>query len=247
MRRPTALAALCAIAACTDIPSGATTVASIQFDSLPFPSVVLRDTLRDVTGKIAPLRARAFAYGAKPVLDASFRYFALDRGLTVDSISGRVIGDSVRATPARVLVAVGGLQAVLAIPVVFRPDTVAIANGRDSLAYSLTDSTLNISPAVSVTLRHTLTRSDSLVRAYLVTFAITNQGVTLAAQLVNDAGMPSAIDTTDASGVASRKVRIRPTKLKSVNDSVLVTASVMYRGAHVRGSPARLVIKVKPK
>lgn len=247
MRSIAIIAALSAIVACTDIPSGANAIASIQFDSLPFPSVVLGDTLRDVTGKVATLGARAFAYGAKPVLDAPFRYFALDRGLRVDSISGRVIGDSVRTTPARVLATVAGLQAVLPIPVVFRPDTVAITQGRDSLAYSLADSTLNISPALSVTLRHTLTRSDSLVRSYLVTFAITNQADTLAAQLVNDAGLPSAIDTTDASGVASRKIRIRPTRLKSVNDSVLVTASVMYRGTHVRGSPARLVLKVKPK
>lgn len=247
MRFPAAIGALCAVAACTDIPSGANAVGSIQFDSLPFPSVVLGDTLRDVTGKIAPLGARAFAYGAKPIPDAPFRYFALERGLTVDSITGRVIGDSIRAIPARVLVTVAGLQAVLPIPVVFRPDTVVISHGRDSLAYSLTDSTLNISPALSVTLRHTLTRADSLVRSYLVIFAITNQADTLAAQLVNDAGLASAMDTTDASGLASRKVRIRPTRLKSVIDSVLVTASVRYRGAHVRGSPARLVLKVKPR
>lgn len=246
MRIPGAIAALCAVAGCTDIPSGANAVASIQVDSLPFPSVVLGDTLRDVAGKVAPVGARAFAYGAKPILDAPFRYFALERGLTVDSITGRVIGDSVRATPARVLVTVAGLQAVLPIPVVFKPDTVVVSHGRDSLAYSLTDSTLNISPALSVTLRHTLTRSDSLVRSYLVTFAITNQTDTLAAQLVNDAGKSSAMDTTDVSGVASRKIRIRPTRLKSVNDSVIVSASVRYRGSHVRGSPALLVLRVKP-
>lgn len=247
MRLPVALAAFGLLVACTDVPSGANVIASIQFDSLPSPSVVLGDTLRDNTGNVAPATALAFAYGARPILDAPFRYFALERGLRVDSITGRIIGDSVRATPARVLATVAGLQAVLAIPVVFRPDTVVITHGRDSLAYSLTDSTLNISPALSVTVRHTLTRSDSLVRSYLVTFAITNQADTLAARLVNDAGLASAMDTTDASGVASRKIQIRPTRLKSVNDSVLVTASVRYRGAHVRGSPALLVLKVKPK
>lgn len=240
-------AIFCLAAACADIPSGATAVASIQFDSLPSPSVVLGDTLRDESGKVAGLTARAFAYGAKPVPGAPFRYFALDRGLRVDSSTGRVIGDSVRANPARVVATVAGLQALLPIPVVFKPDTVVISNGRDSLSYSVIDSTVNLSPALSVTVRHTLTRSDSLVRSYLVTFAITNQSDTLAAQLVNDAGIPSARDTTDASGVASRKIRIRPTRLKSVTDSVLVTASVRYRGAHVRGSPALLVLRVKPQ
>lgn len=247
MKRSVLLALFTLTAACTDIPSGANAIASIQFDSLPSPSVVLGDTLRDEAGKAATLTARAFAYGAKPVLDAPFRYFALDRGLTVDSSTGRVIGDSVRATPARVLVTVAGLQALLPIPVVFKPDTVVISHGRDSLSYSVIDSSVNVSPALSVTVRHTLTRSDSLVRSYLVTFAITNQTDTLAAQLVNDAGAPSARDTTDASGVASRRIRIRPTRLKSVTDSVLVSASVRYRGAHVRGSPALLVLRVKPQ
>ena len=247
MRFLSGLAAMLALSACTDIPSGANAIASIQFDSLPSPSVVLGDTLRDANGNVAGLTPRAFAYGEKPVPDAPFRFFALDRGLRVDSITGRVIGDSVRAAPARVLVAVAGLQAVLPVPVVFRPDTLVISHGRDSLSYSLTDSTANISPALSVILRHTLNRSDSLVGSYLVGFAITNQTDTLAAQLVNDAGVASARDTTDQSGMASRKIRVRPIRLRSINDSVVVTATVRFRGAHVRGSPARLVLKVKPR
>ncbi len=243
-------AAACAafiLCACTEIPSGASAVASIQFDSLPSPSVVLGDTLRDESGNVAPLAARAFAYGATGIVAPPFRYFTLDRGLTVDSVTGRVVGDSVRATAARVVATVAGLQAVMPIPVVFRPDTLVISGGRDSLAYSLTDSTVNISPSLSVVLRHTPTRTDSLVSSYLVKFAITNQTDTLAAQLVNDAGRASSRDTTDLSGAASRKLRIRPTRLKSITDSVVVSASVTYRGAHVRGSPARLVLKVKPK
>ncbi len=246
-RRGAVVVAVAILSACTEIPSGANAVASIQFDSLPSPSVVLGDTLRDESGKVAPLSARAFAYGAKEITGAPFRYFALDRGLNVDSITGRVVGDSVRATPARVAAAVAGLQALMPIPVVFKPDTLVISTGRDSLAYSVTDSTLNISPSLSVILRHTLTRTDSLVRSYLVKFAVTNQTDTLAAQLVNDAGAASSRDTTDQSGIASRKLKIRPTRLKSVNDSVVVTASVTYKGAHVRGSPARLVLKVKSK
>ncbi len=240
-------AAILLLSACTEIPSGANAVASIQFDSLPSPSVVLGDTLRDESGKVAPLKARAFAFGALEITGPPFRYFTLDRGLTVDSASGRVIGDSVRATPARVVATVAGLQAVMPIPVVFKPDTLVVSSGRDSLAYSLTDSTINISPPLSVVLRHTLTRTDSLVRSYLVKFAVTNQTDTLAAQLVGDAGGPSSRDTTDLSGTASRRVRIRPTRLASVTDSVVITATVTYRGAHVRGSPARLVLKVKPK
>lgn len=241
------LALLCTVAACTDIPTGANAIASLQFDSLPSPSVVLGDTLRDADGKVATLGARAFAFGGKPVADAPIRYFAIDRDIRVDSITGRIIGDSVRSSPARVVATVAGLQAFLPVPVVYRPDTLVVTNGRDSLLYSVTDTTLNLSPALSVTVRHTLNRTDSLVRSYLVDFAVTGQTDSLAAQLVNESGNPSRQDTTDISGVASRRIRIRPLRLKNVNDSVIVLASVRYRGSEVRGSPARLVLKVRPK
>jgi hypothetical protein len=122
-----------------------------------------------------------------------------------------------------------------------------ISNGRDSLRYSLIDSSVNVSPALSVVLRHTLNRTDSLVRSYLVTFSITGRADTLSAQLLDDSGKPSRADTTDASGVASRRIRIRPTLLSSVIDSVIVLARVRYKGADVRGSPARLVLKVRPQ
>lgn len=247
MRRTARLLFIGAAAACTDIPTGADSVASLQFDSLPSPSVVLGDTLRDVDGRVAGLSARAFAFGGKPVSDAPIRYFAIDRGIRVDSITGRLLGDSAGATPPRVAATIAGLQAFLPIPVVYRPDTVVISNGRDSLLYSVADSTQNLSPALSVVVRHTLTRTDSLVRSYLVEFAVAAQADTLAAQLVDDAGKASRQDTTDLSGVASRRLRIRPLRLKSVTDSLIVFASVRYRGIHVRGSPSRLILKVRPK
>jgi hypothetical protein len=92
--------------------------------------------------------------------------------------------------------------------------------------------------------QHTLT-TDSAVKNYLVTFAIVSTTDTTLAKLVNDAGTSSRLDTTDASGDASRKIRLNPAKLSAVNDSIIVMASVKYRGA-VRGSPVRLVLKVKP-
>jgi hypothetical protein len=64
---------------------------------------------------------------------------------------------------------------------------------------------------------------------------------------VNDAGARSSVDTTDASGVARRRIRLDVTRLTNLTDSVIVQATVKYRGVNVRGSPARLVLKVKPK
>lgn len=166
--------------------------------------------------------------------------------MRLDAATGFVIGDSLRATPARVVATVGALQATLMLDVALRPDTVAASNGRDSLSYSLSDSTRNVSPTLSVRVLHGLATADSAVKSYVVSFALANPANTGLATLVNDANRPSLVDTTDATGVAGRKIRIDPARLTALADSVIVQATVKYRGTAVRGSPVRLVLRVKP-
>jgi hypothetical protein len=160
-------------------------------------------------------------------------------------VTGFLIGDSLRTTPARIVVSVGSLQAIQSLLVTLRPDTVFGVNARDSLAYSLLDSTKNISNALSVRVLHSLTSTDSAVNAYVVSFAIISPTDTLLAKLVNDANVPSRSDTTDETGTASRKIRLNPVRLTTLTDSIIVNATVKYRGAQIRGSPVRLVLKVK--
>ena len=119
-------------------------------------------------------------------------------------------------------------------------------NARDSLLYSLLDSTKNVSPALAVRVLHSLTSTDSAVKSYLVSFAVIAPADTLLAVLVNDGGNASRVDTTDATGTASRRIRLAPVRLKTLTDSVIVQATVKYRGAQVRGSPVKIVLKVKP-
>ncbi|HUQ19813.1 MAG TPA: hypothetical protein VM099_09395 [Gemmatimonadaceae bacterium] len=228
---------------CTDIPTDDNAILAISVDTVAAPAVVLGDTLRDTTGKAVPLTASVYNFKGNVVSSAPIQFQAIDRGITVNKTTGFVVGDSLRDTPARIVVSVGGLQAIQQLLVTTRPDTVFAVNGRDSLVYSFTDTTKNVSPALSVRVRHTLT-TDSAVKNYLVTFAIVSTSDTTLAKLVNDAGTSSRVDTTDANGEASRKIRLNPAKLSAVNDSVIVMASVKYRGA-VRGSPVRLVLKVK--
>ena len=231
--------------ACTDIPTSDNAVLSIAIDTLPAPGVVINDTLRDSTGKARPVTVKIYNFKGNLVTTANPRFHALDRGITVDSVTGIVVGDSLRATGARIVVSVGNLQAVKSVLVTLRPDTVFGVNSRDSLAYSLLDSTKNVSNALSVQVDHSLTSKDSAVNGYVVSFAIVSTTDTLLAKLVNDAGAPSRIDTTDGSGLASRKIRLNPTHLLSLTDSIIVNATVKYRGAQIRGSPVRLVLKVK--
>jgi len=241
----TVAAAIGAAMACTKIPTDTNAVLSLALDSLPAPAVVLGDTLRDSTGRAAPLHATVFNFQGSVISNAPLRFQALDRGVTVDSVTGFVIGDSLRQTPARILISIGGLQAMRTLDVTPRPDTVSAVNGRDSLAYSLTDTTKNFSPALSVKVVHSLT-ADSVVKSYVVGFTIISPTDTLLARLVNESGAASRVDTTDASGIAARRIRLNPAKLTALTDSIIVNASVKYRGANIRGSPVRLVLKVKP-
>lgn len=234
------------LAACVEIPTGANDVLSMQLNALPAPSVVVGDTLRDSSGVVSPIGITAYNYSGDSATSPVVRFSVLDRGIRVDSVTGIVIGDSVRST-ARVLARLNGLTATAVLAVTLRPDTVGLSNGRDSLSYSLTDSTANLSPAIGIRVVHGAGASDSVVASYFVSFRIVSPTTTGLAELVADNGRASASDTTDASGIASRRIKLDPTKLTTVIDSVIVQASVKYRGANVKGSPARLVLKVKPK
>lgn len=231
---------------CTEIPTSDTAVLSIALDTLPAPAVVLGDTLRDSAGRAAPIRATVRNFNGAVIANAPLRFQALDRGVRIDSITGFARGDSIRSTPSRIVVSVGTLQAIQTLDVVLRPDTLAVVNGRDSLLYALLDSTKNFSPALSVRVQHSLTSADSAVKSYVVSFAVISPADELLGILVNEAGKPSRLDTTDASGTASRRIYLTPARLTALTDSLIVHATVRYRGAHVLGSPARLVLKVKP-
>ena len=241
------VAALSAAAfACTDVTDSSTSVLSIQFDSLAAPSVVLGDTLRDSTGAVVFPVVRAFNFQGEEIASAPVWFQSPDSGVEVDSITGVIVGDSLRSTPARIVATVGTLQAVQRVDVTLRPDLLAAEHGVDSLSYSLLDTTVNVSPLLTVKLTHGIA-NDSAVKSYVVSFAIVEQAAPGLGELVNDAGRLSLVDTTDANGVAGRKIRLHPRLLISIEDSIIVNATAKYRGVPVSGSPVRLVLKVKPR
>lgn len=253
MKRPTVPAAfaLCWLAAlaCGDVSGSSTSVLSIQFDSLAAPSVVVGDTLRDTTGAVIVPTVRAFNFKGDEILPAPVRFGSPDSGVRVDSLRGIVVADSLRSTPARIVATVGTLQAIQRVDVTLRPDLIAAVNGFDSLSYSLFDSTLNVSRPLTIKLTHGAAPNDSAVKSYIVSFAIVSQSNPQLGELVNDAGKPSVVAATDASGMAGRAIRLHPLFLTSATtvDSIIVNASAKYRGATVSGSPVRLVLKVKPR
>jgi len=256
MKKSSACAALLAFfgivgliaVACTDISGSSTSVLSIQFDTLSAPSVVVGDTLRDTTGAVIRPVVHAFNFKGEEIIPAPVFFLSPDSGITVDSATGIVVGDSLRSTPARIVATVGILQAIQNVDVTLRPDLVQAVNALDSLKYSLLDTTLNVSPLLQVRLTHGVAPNDSAVKSYIVSFAIVAQSDPQLGELVNDAGKPSVVDTTDASGIAGRKIRLHPLFLSSGTavDSIVVNATAKYRGTQVNGSPVRLVLLLKP-
>jgi hypothetical protein len=233
--------------ACGDVSGGSSSVLSIQFDSLGAPGVVLGDSLRDTTGAVIHPVAHAYNFSGDEIVPSPAWFQSPDSGISVDSVTGIIVGDSLR-TAARVIATVGGLQAIQKVDVTLRPDLIVAVDGFDSLTYSLLDSAKNFSPTLTVKLSHGVAPNDSAVGSYIVSFSIVSQSDPNLAELINDAKIRSVVDTTDGSGIAGRAIHLRPDLIQSASgvDSIVVNANARYRGVLVNGSPVRLVLKVKP-
>jgi hypothetical protein len=233
--------------ACGDVSGGSSSVLSIQFDSLATPAVVLGDSLRDTTGAVFHPVVHAYNFSGDEILPSPAWFQSPDSGISVDSATGIIVGDSLR-TGARIIATVGGLQATRRVDVTLRPDLIVAADGFDSLTYSLIDSTKNFSPTLTVKVTHGVAPNDSAVASYIVSFNIVSQSDPNLADLINEAKIRSVVDTTDASGLAGRAIHLRPELISSTSgeDSIVVNANARYRGVLVNGSPVRLVLKVKP-
>jgi hypothetical protein len=234
------------ILACGDVTGGSSSVLSIQFDSLGAPGVVLGDSLRDTAGVVIHPVVHAYNFSGDEITPSLAWFQSPDSGISVDSATGIIVGDSLR-TAARIIATVGGLQAIQKVNVTLRPDLIVAVDGFDSLTYSLIDSTKNFSPTLTVKLTHGVAPNDSAVASYIVSFNIVSQSDPNLAVLVNDGRIRSVVDTTDTNGTAGRALHINPALITSASgvDSIVVNASARYRGALVNGSPVRLVLKVK--
>jgi hypothetical protein len=243
------IAAVAGAGACAEINTDPNFAAAIAIDTLPFPSVVARDSLRDSLGVARPLHGSVFNIEGNVLSSIAVSFRTPDSGATVDSVTGYVVADSARSTVVRVIAVAGALQSAPdTLYIVPAPDTVIAPVTADSLLYSLTDTTVNLSNPLTLQVGHRVPVAPALpVRSYLVSYRIAYPSDTLLAQLVTrDGTRKSTVDTTDATGTSQRRIRLRPLSLKSVNDSVVVIATVRYRGVPVAGAPVRFVLQVKP-
>ena len=242
---------------CSDVGTSPTVAVALAFDTLPSPSVVYGDTLRDINGVATPLTGHAYNADGNEIPNARIEYFAADGATaTIDrTCPCYLIATSDPAKTQIVLRAQigGGIPSLTArtLQIVPLPDTVDRVNRSlvDTLNYAGTDTIPRVSAALALRVldRPDSTNSDSVrgVRAWLVRFQVVSPAGA-DSLLVNDAGLPSTLDTTGSDGVASRTIRLRPNRggnlSTGVPDSVIVEATARNRAGVLPGAPVRYIL-----
>ena len=239
---------------CTEINASADHVASLAFDAFPSPSVVTGDTLRDSLGMAAPLQALAFNNHGDVVSAAAIQYIPLDTGVAITDAAYLIATRRSGSVP--IVANAGTIQSrAITLTVTRQPDSVAVSGAaRDTVNYVLPDNpaTNRSSPLSVKVITGDSADGTHVTQGWRVSYEAFFQGAavapgdTSAVFLVNGAKR-ATVDTTDVSGVASLAVRVRPIGITvSAVDSVIVLATVKYKGVDVRGSPLHFVILLQP-
>jgi hypothetical protein len=247
------------LATCTQIPTNPATVFSLHVDSIPSPSVVAGDTMRDSTGLVHPLTGEAYNVQNQVLTNVLVRFISLNPNqLSITSLNyalGAATGDSIASAVADA----NGLQSLpFQVPVVLRPDSLQYADSDSitTLALSVTNSDSNVSPGLDIILKHNPDSidADSVTRSYLLHYQIiypdtaamgtgTPSDTALFAYLADPTGNPSRRDTTDLNGMGTRQVIFQLAKIPpGTQDSIVVLATALYRTGPVAGSPLRFVV-----
>ncbi len=243
MKRLFRAAALGAVAlvtiaiACGEVPTLVNGIAYLLPLELPAPAIVVGDTLRDSTGRAAPLRVRAIGRDGVEITTApvTFLTAALPAPVSVDA-AGYVVAQDTVATVQLVARVGVNLQTAPATLVVVPPPTTtaAVSPLRDSAASLPALDTLRVS--VTGPYREGLTGVAGVIVRYRIT-VFAGRSADARAVLAADGGVVSrsdstmAVDTTDASGMASRVLVVSGAGV----DSVVVRASAnSFRGIALR-------------
>lgn len=258
------VAAACAIAAaCAEVGTAPDVPTAIELPPFAYPSVVVGDTLRNEAGIATPVRAIVRNSAGDVITGATPTYlyadFLRDTAFLVNATTGMVVARGT-VTDGRIAARIGtSLQVVRPLNATLRPDTAEAAANPTDLILVFPDTgraraQANTTRDMTVRVRNRQTALPTDVNGWLVRYQLlrpanpTND-TSAAVYLVNDNGGASTLDTTN-SGVTGRRARVRanlfPVAQGSarVIDSVIVQATVTYRGRPVAGSPFRFAAPV---
>jgi len=229
------VALACAFAGCVDLSKPTDGVFSLSDVQLPSPGVVMKDTMRDSTGQVAPLHA--VAYGADgDSIPATVSFIVVDSG--AHTVGPLLIGDTVRS----LVHVIASTDAIQTRPVTFEvtlsPDTIV---PNDSTVHHTAFSVLSgdsvaTSAALTALVEHFGVSDTTAVNAVIVRYAITrappDNGHGPSVLLMNGS-VPSDRDTTSL-GMAARSLRLRILALSNLTaDTAVVTATASYRGQSI--------------
>ena len=245
-------AAIVAIS-CGEVPTLPDGVAYITPVLLPLPAVAAGDTLRDSLGHAAPLRVRAFGRDSQEILGlpTTFVTTTLPADVTIDADGYLVARDTLRSV--RLVGRVGDqLQTTVAtLLIVPEPGTI-VRPSADFAGDSVI--TLPAVRALPVTVTSLYRGAVTPVNGIIVRYRIDGLRpsglpsgravLTNAAGAVNRPDSTIAVDTTDATGTASRTVLV----LAGTGvETVFVSASArhLHDGSPLDGSPVQFVVRVR--
>ena len=241
-------------AACTDVSTSPTTPVSLAFDTLPAPSIVYGDTLRDIHGVAAKLTGHAYNADGEKIVDADIEYRVTNDSMgTIDNVTEYLVATTdTLQTRVEVRAQINGIpsQSFRSVQIVRRPDSLARMEGdlptdADTLNYVSTDSVATLAGNLQVRVLHK-PHPDSApraVRAWPVRFSVVRPAGG-DALLVSESGVRSTLDTTSDQGIAVRKIRLRrqPDLSTGIPDTVIVEATAGYKGVPLAGAPVRFTV-----
>ena len=243
-------AATFVLLSCGDVPTLDSGIAYLSAIELPSIAVVAGDQLRDSLGNVAPLRVSVFDRSGQPISGVAVTWFVspVDAGIKINAGGFLTASDSIRTV--RVVARVGDrLQTSEALLyVVPKPDQIVGAATTDSLPGAPAKGALQVT--VTGTRGSTRSPTQGVVVRYEIVAVNGNSTIDQARVfLVDDANTPLrpnaalAIDTTDASGVATRSITVSDTTgIRTI--AIRVTARPL-RGESIAGNPVTFLIPLK--
>ena len=217
--------------------------------------------MRDSTGAPAALRAVVFN-SSNDTIPGAAHFLIIDstKVITLDTLTGAITALPDTGADS-VIASVGSLQSVpITVVVVPPPDTlIPVVSLNDTMGYTLGPGAPKTLKPLTVQLGNRTLASGTVapVRSYLVHYtfeypALTNTDTTQVL-LVDDSGCPasvlrcaSLVDTTDASGNATRSLQVSPATLVAPQESIVVRVDAFQYAAPtvpIAGSPLRFVIR----
>ncbi|HEX6598461.1 MAG TPA: hypothetical protein VF034_04005 [Gemmatimonadaceae bacterium] len=239
--------------ACGEVPTLDQGIAYISPIILPAPAVAVGDQLRDSLGNVAPLRIEAFGRNDEQLPDpqATFLPTVVPSPISIDADGTVTASDTVSTVKTVQLVGrVGSKLQTTAVSLLIVPQPDSLGRASDSL----NTATFPVSDTMRVTVTGVnRTKARVAVPGIIVHYRIADvygpgkdaatAVLTLEGGALSRPDPRMAVDTTDASGLASRTLVVAGENVDSV---VVYVRARSLRGEPLRGDSLRFILRPKP-